>query len=226
MQIFDAYSNLILSTGIINPASDIDSLVIGPVGDPVNQITLRITDIIENVGIGTYNLKFLVTKSGIYEIYTRVTSRQISTYPLNVEAVSNQASAAQSYILESPVSPSVAGALIVLNLKILDAFGNLSTDDTIPVDAQLILSGIVNYTGVVTKLSTAIYKIEFTPTIRGDYSLQIKIFDKSEVFTYIKDMPQIQIVYPDFISIATTTYNGTGLSSGRFGFTETYSLYI
>ena len=225
LSMYDSYGNPVLEGGLSDPNADIDSLVVGPIAS-LSQVTSKIVDITENTGAGTYNLKFLATISGQYEVYTRVSSLQIATYPLVLDAVSNKASAGKSYIAESPVSPSIAGQTIEYNLYVLDDFGNLATDETIPISAVLNLTGIIEYNATITKISTARYLISFTPTVRGDYSLEIKIFDQSEAFVYIKDIPQTQIIYADFISIAHSTYNGTGLNSGRFGFIENYDLFV
>lgn len=222
---YDAYDNPVIVDNLLS-LSDIDSILIGPLAKPESQITQKISTIVQKPGTGTYEFIFKIITSGIYQVYTRVESLQIATYPLEIEAVSNKALAANSYVYETPLVPSVAGREIKLTLYILDEFNNLSIDENIPVDAKMVLNELVSYTAVITKQSTGIYKLALTPSVRGDYSMQIKIFDQTETYGYIKNMPQKQVVYPDFIAIDKTTYAGSGLVSGRFGFIETFILQL
>lgn len=86
----------------------------------------------------------------------------------------------------------------------------------------MVLNENMKVDATVTKVSNGIYTLKFQPIYRGNYSMQIKIFDQSESFKYIKNMPATQVVIPDFISLDKSAYAGTGLESGRFGFTESF----
>ena len=84
----------------------------------------------------------------------------------------------------------------------------------------------VTLSATITKTSTGIYSLQFQPTIAGDYVMSIKILDQSESYGYIKNMPQTQVIIPDFISLSHSTYVGSGLVSGRFGFIESFLLTV
>ena len=116
MTIFDSYGNIIKSGNAFS-LSLIDSYLNGP-KNKSTLTTIKITSITENIGSGTYSFKFTVYKSGFYDIFTRIGIYQIQTYPFEVEAVSNQASAPKSIILEDPLTASVAGKTITLTLYI------------------------------------------------------------------------------------------------------------
>jgi hypothetical protein len=225
LTMFDSYDNQIYSSGIID-FSEFDSILIGPLSKPDDQITDPLTDITENAGLGTFDIKFRVITSGVYQIYIRINALQILDYPFNVEAVSNKALAANSYIVESPLNPIIAGSTLTLTLYVLDEFNNLSIEENIPIEANMTLDASINYIPIVTKVSTGVYRLVFEPIVRGSYTMHIKIFDQTETYGYVKNFPQTQIVYPHFISLVQSTVAGTGLSSGRFGFIETYTLQL
>ena len=84
----------------------------------------------------------------------------------------------------------------------------------------------LNLTATITKVSTGIYLLQFQPTVAGNYTMSIQILDQTESYGYIKNMPQTQVVIPDYISISHSTYSGSGLISGRFGFIETFILTV
>ena len=117
MTIYDSYNNIITSGNAFD-LSIIDSFLNGPLNKDIIT-TAKITTITENVGTGTYYFKFTVFTSGLYNIFTRIGIYQISTYPFEIEAVSNKASAKNSKILEDPLTPSVAGKVVTLTLYIL-----------------------------------------------------------------------------------------------------------
>lgn len=224
---YDSYDNQVKVDNLL-PISYFNSFIIGPTNKPTYSSTQRITDISAyGDGSGTYKVTIFVITSGSYEIYMRINTEQIKTYPVYISAVSNQVSAPNCVITETPLSPSIAGQDLLLSLYVYDLYDNPAVEEIIPISAEMVLSDLnITVVGTVTKLETAVYQILFVPTIRGDYQMNIKIFDRSEAYTFIKDFPQTQTIYPDDISIDESSYVGSSLVNGRFGFVESFYLYL
>lgn len=118
---YDTYDNPITTDNLFD-ISQIDSYILGPTDKPASETIQKILSIVAVPGTGTYYLRYTVLISGIYKIYTRVGKSQIATYPLEIESVSNKASAGHSKILEYPLATSIAGKIITFTLYILGTF--------------------------------------------------------------------------------------------------------
>jgi filamin len=209
VQVKDRFGNKVTQGGAPITASVTDK------SDPESSGPAEVHD----NGDGTYDVKYpAIEKAGDYVIDVKLGADDIKDAPFALKVAPNDHVESGNCYVEG-VANSVAGVPVTVTVHSVDSFGNHSTIGGAKV--AVALSGADNLDAEVKDNGDGTYSASYTPTVAGDYTIDVKVNDAA-----VKENPFKVTVSPDVVDPIHCVAEGHGLSKAKVAKEASFKIFL